>query len=104
MSSTLFRYAIVLGLLTAAGPFAIDMYLPALPAIGDGLGADAHAVQASLMAFFIALGAGQLVSGPLSDMYGRKRPIYAGLVIFIAGSIGCALAPTIETLIALRFL
>jgi DHA1 family bicyclomycin/chloramphenicol resistance-like MFS transporter len=103
-SSALLRHGIVLGLLTAVGPFAIDMYLPALPAIGRSLGADAHAVQASLMAFFIALGAGQLVSGPLSDMFGRKRPLYIGLAIFLAASVGCATAPTVGTLIAFRLL
>ncbi len=97
------RHAIVLGLLTAIGPFAIDMYLPALPAIGRSLGAAPDAVQASLMAFFLALGAGQLLVGPLSDMLGRRRPMLAGLGLFIAASIGCALAPNIELLIALRF-
>jgi DHA1 family bicyclomycin/chloramphenicol resistance-like MFS transporter len=103
MSSSLLRYAIVLGLLTAMGPFAIDMYLPALPEIGRSLGADTEAVQASLMAFFISLGVGQLVFGPLSDMFGRKLPLYIGLAVFLAGSIGCVFAPDIETLIAFRF-
>lgn len=103
MSSSLLRYAIVLGLLTAMGPFAIDMYLPALPEIGRSLGAGTEAVQASLMAFFISLGIGQLVFGPLSDMFGRKLPLYIGLAVFLAGSIGCVFAPDIETLIAFRF-
>ncbi|MBW8727311.1 MAG: multidrug effflux MFS transporter [Inquilinus limosus] len=103
MSSSLLRYAIVLGLLTAMGPFAIDMYLPALPEIGRDLGAGTEAVQASLMAFFISLGVGQLVFGPLSDMFGRKLPLYIGLAVFLAGSIGCVFAPDIETLIAFRF-
>lgn len=103
MSSSLLRYAIVLGLLTAMGPFAIDMYLPALPEIGRSLGAGTEAVQASLMAFFISLGVGQLVFGPLSDMFGRKLPLYVGLAVFLAGSIGCVFAPDIETLIAFRF-
>jgi MFS transporter, DHA1 family, multidrug resistance protein len=103
MSSSLLRYAIVLGLLTAMGPFAIDMYLPALPEIGRDLGAGTEAVQASLMVFFISLGVGQLVFGPLSDMFGRKLPLYIGLAVFLAGSIGCVFAPDIETLIAFRF-
>jgi DHA1 family bicyclomycin/chloramphenicol resistance-like MFS transporter len=97
------RYAAVLGLLTTIGPFAIDMYLPALPAIGRSLGADAHAMQASLMAFFIAVGAGQLVAGPLSDMLGRRRPMLAGLAVFVLASIGCAFAPSAGVLVALRF-
>ncbi|MGJ7526056.1 multidrug effflux MFS transporter [Variovorax sp. GB1P17] len=103
-NAQLSRYAIVLGLLTAIGPSAIDMYLPALPAIGHALGAGPHAVQASLMAFFIATGMGQLVAGPLSDMFGRKRPMYVGLGVFVAASIGCALASSIGVLIAFRFL
>jgi DHA1 family bicyclomycin/chloramphenicol resistance-like MFS transporter len=103
MQARFLRTALVLGLLSAIGPFAIDMYLPALPSIGQSLGASVHAVQASLMAFFISLGIGQIVYGPVSDMVGRKPPLYFGLLLFAAGSIGCALAPNIETLIALRF-
>ena len=98
------RLALVLGLLSAIGPFAIDMYLPALPQIGASLGAQIDAVQASLTAFFLALGVGQLLYGPVSDMWGRKKPLYLGLAVFVLASIGCALAPDIETLVALRFL
>jgi len=96
--------ALILGLLTAIGPFAIDMYLPALPTIGEHLGADTAAVQLSLMSFFIAMAASQIVFGPLSDMFGRKAPLYFGLVLYGIGGIGCALSPTIEWLIAFRFL
>ncbi len=103
-SPNLLCHALVLGLLTAVGPFAIDMYLPALPAIARSLRADSHAVQASLMVFFFALGAGQLVSGPLSDAYGRKRLLYAGLAVFLVGSLGCAFAPTVDVLIGFRVL
>ena len=95
--------AIVLGLLMAIGPFAIDMYLPALPTIGRTLNATPGAVQASLMAFFVALGVGQVFYGPLSDMLGRKIPLYFGVGLFGVGSVGCALASDIETLVALRF-
>ena len=80
------------------------MYLPALPQIGASLGAQIDAVQASLTAFFLALGVGQLLYGPVSDMWGRKKPLYLGLAVFVLASIGCALAPDIETLVALRFL
>jgi DHA1 family bicyclomycin/chloramphenicol resistance-like MFS transporter len=104
MSSSLLRYAVVLGLLSAIGPFAIDMYLPALPAIGQDLGASTTAVQMSLMAFFISVGLGQLIYGPLADMWGRKRPLYFGLGVFALASIGCALAPNVEMLIFFRFL
>ncbi|MBN8968725.1 MAG: multidrug effflux MFS transporter [Rhizobiales bacterium] len=103
MSSTSYaRNAIVLGLLSAVGPFAIDMYLPALPSIAADLKASTAATQMTLMVFFMAFGICQLVYGPLSDMAGRKPPLYFGLVLFILGSIGCALAPNIDWLIALR--
>ncbi len=94
---------VILGLLSAIGPFAIDMYLPALPQIGASLDAPVGAVQASLTAFFLALGVGQPLFGTLSDMWGRKKPLYLGLVIVIIASIGCALAKDIQTLVALRF-
>lgn len=102
--SPFLRAALVLGLLSAIGPFAIDMYLPALPDIGRSLGAQVGAVQWSLTAFFLALGAGQLFYGPVSDMVGRKPPLYFGLLLFTVASVGCALATEIETLVALRFL
>ncbi|RYY93809.1 MAG: Bcr/CflA family efflux MFS transporter [Comamonadaceae bacterium] len=104
MQGSFFRLALVLGLVSAVGPFAIDMYLPALPTIGQTLGASPGAVQASLIVFFLALGMGQVIYGPVSDMVGRKPPLYFGVALFIVGSIGCALAPTVEALIALRFL
>ena len=103
MTSRLFGTALVLGLLSAVGPFAIDMYLPALPGIQRGLHTDVDAAQMSLMAFFAAIAAGQVIYGPLSDMLGRKPPIYFGLCLFAVASIGCALAPDIHSLIACRF-
>ena len=102
-SSGFIKMALVLGLLSAIGPFAIDMYLPALPEIGASLGASVGAVQWSLTAFFLSLGAGQLLYGPVSDMVGRKPPMYFGLALFTLASVGCALATDIETLVALRF-
>jgi len=101
--SRFLKIALILGLLSAIGPFAIDMYLPALPAIGASLGAEVGAVQWSLTAFFLALGSGQLLYGPVSDMLGRKPPLYFGLALFTLASVGCALATQIETLVALRF-
>lgn len=97
------RLALVLGVLSAVGPLAIDMYLPALPSIGQSLGTSLTAVQMSLLVYFLSLGIGQAIYGPLSDQIGRKPPMYFGLVLFIAGSIGCALAPNIQILIVSRF-
>jgi MFS transporter, DHA1 family, multidrug resistance protein len=103
MSKSYLREGIILGLLSAIGPFAIDMYLPALPSIGHSLHADAATVQLSLTVFFIAVGGGQLLYGPLSDMYGRKPPLYVGLVLFCFGSLACALAPNAELFLLGRF-
>jgi DHA1 family bicyclomycin/chloramphenicol resistance-like MFS transporter len=102
MTTGFARNAIVLGLLSAMGPFAIDMYLPAMPTIAADLDTSIAATQASLMAFIGAVALCQLVYGPISDMVGRRRPLYFGLALFSLGSIGCALAPTIEALIAFR--
>lgn len=98
------RNALILGLLTALGPFAIDMYLPALPAVGASLGADPQQALLSMTAFFASFALGHMVWGPLSDLVGRKPPLYAGIALFAGASVGCALAPDIHTLIALRLL
>lgn len=103
MSPAMLRLALVLGLMGAIGPFAIDMYLPALPTIAADYGTSVAATQMTLTAYFLAFGAAQLVYGPLADRYGRKPPLYVGLVIFFMGSIGAALAPSIESLAAWRF-
>lgn len=102
MQKGILRAAIVLGLLSVIGPVAIDMYLPALPAIADDLNATTSQVQLSLMAFMGALAICQLIYGPVSDMIGRKPPLYFGIALFIAGSIGSAFAPSIEWLVAFR--
>lgn len=96
------RIALVLGLLGAVGPFAIDMYLPALPTVAADLGASIQGVQATLSAFFIAFGVSQLVYGPLSDRMGRRPPLLIGLGVFLAGTLGCALAPDVGWLTAAR--
>ncbi len=99
---TMFRAALILGLLSAVGPFAIDMYLPAMPAIAEGLNADVTSVQLTLTAYFVAFGVAQLFYGPWADQAGRKTPLYLGLGIFILGSVGSALAGSIGELIAFR--
>ncbi|MBV9705199.1 MAG: multidrug effflux MFS transporter [Methylobacteriaceae bacterium] len=103
MLSNYARNAIVLGLLAAVGPFAIDMYLPALPTVAADLKTSTAATQMTLMAFFVAFGMCQIAYGPVSDMVGRKPPLYFGLALFIAGSIGCAAAASIAWLIVFRF-
>jgi len=97
------RNAIVLGLLAALGPFATDTYLPALPTIAVDLNTSIAATQASMIAFFGAIGLTQVIYGPVSDIVGRRAPLYFGLGMFIIGSIGCALSPDIETLVGFRF-
>jgi DHA1 family bicyclomycin/chloramphenicol resistance-like MFS transporter len=103
MTTSFAKNAIVLGLLSAIGPFAIDMYLPALPAIAADLHASTAATQMTLMVFFIAFGVCQILYGPVSDMIGRKPPLYFGIAVFALGGIGCGLAPSIEWLIFFRF-
>jgi DHA1 family bicyclomycin/chloramphenicol resistance-like MFS transporter len=104
MTARFLRTAVVLGLLSAIGPFAIDMYLPALPSIGADLEASTAAVQMSLLVFFLSMGFGQIIVGPISDMIGRKTPLYIGLLLFAVGGVGSALAPSVEWLIGFRFI
>ena len=94
----------ILGALTAMGPLAIDMYLPALPAIARDLQTSAASVQVSLAVYFIGIAAGQAFYGPLSDRWGRKPALYFGLTVFVASSAGCALARDVNALIVFRFL
>ncbi len=103
MNCSFSRLALLLGLLYAIGPFAVDMYLPALPSVGLNLGADAGATQMSLTSYFLALGVSQVFYGPASDMWGRKIPLYVGMGLFTLASVGCANASSIESLVLLRF-
>ncbi|HEX8426868.1 multidrug effflux MFS transporter [Hymenobacter sp.] len=93
---------LILGSLTALGPFSIDMYLPGFPAIAQDLKTTAARVALSLSSFFVGISAGQLLYGPLLDRFGRKKPLYIGLAVYIAASLGCAAIHTIDGLIALR--
>ncbi len=103
MSTSVYRRAIVLGLLIAVGAFAIDMYIAGFAAIARELHADPGTVQLSMTSFFVALAFGQIIYGPISDAVGRRPPIFAGLALFIVASAGAAFAPSIGTLIAARF-
>lgn len=101
------RYAqlvLVLGALIALGPLTIDMYLPAFPRIADELGATDSAVQLTLTGMLLGLAVGQLVIGPLSDAFGRRRPLVIGIGSHVAASVLCAIAPTIGVLAAVRVL
>lgn len=98
-----FTTILLLGLLTAIVPFSIDMYLPGFPDIAKSFGTTVTKVALSLSSFFIGIGIGQLMYGPLLDRYGRKSPLYVGLVLYCLTSLGCAFANSIEVLVALRF-
>lgn len=98
------RWILILGAIVAIGPLSIDMYLPALPALQRHFGSDPAAVQATLAAFFAGLAGGQLLYGPLADRFGRKPPLLFGLALYVAASVGCVLAPSIDVLVVLRLL
>ena len=95
---------LILGVLSAIGPFSIDTYLSGFPTIATDLNVTVDAVSYSLSSFFIGISLGQLIYGPLLDRFGRKKPLIVGLVIYVVASIGCAVAHSIEMLIVLRFL
>lgn len=95
---------LILGLLTAIGPFSIDMYLPAFPGIAQSLHTTVAQVMLSLSSFFIGISVGQLIYGPLLERYGRKRPMYVGLCIYLLASVGCAMATSVNALIGFRLL
>jgi DHA1 family bicyclomycin/chloramphenicol resistance-like MFS transporter len=97
------RLILILGSLSAFAPLSIDMYLPALPALSADLRGSASEIQLTLTACFVGLALGQIVAGPVSDAYGRRRPLLVGLAAFAAASLLCAAAPNVATLIAMRF-
>ena len=99
-----FTLVLILGALSTISPFSIDMYLPGFPAIARDLDTTIAVVQLSLTSYFIGIAAGQLLYGPLLDRFGRKKPLYAGLGIYIFASLGCALTDSAESLIGMRFL
>ncbi|KWX76297.1 multidrug effflux MFS transporter [Paenibacillus jilunlii] len=98
------QIAVILGAISAIGPLSIDMYLPALPALGADFGAGAALVQLSLTFFLLGLASGQLVAGPLSDVYGRRTPLLIGMLVYAVSSLLCAFTPSIGLLVMLRFI
>ncbi len=99
-----FKIVLVLGALCTISPFSIDMYLPGFPAMATALNTPISTIQLSLTAYLVGIAVGQLFYGPLLDKYGRKKPLYAGLGIYVMASIGCALSQSVENLIVMRFL
>lgn len=102
MRDPLVRMALVLGLLSAVGPFAIDMYLPALPQVAVDLRVDEATAALTLTSYFIVFGLAQLIYGPMADAIGRKKPMILGLGIFILATLGASLAPDIFWLVVAR--
>lgn len=102
MRDPLFRMALILGLLSAVGPFAIDMYLPALPEVAADLATTEANAALTLTSYFIAFGLAQMIYGPMSDAIGRKWPLLLGVSIFLAATVAASLAPSIGALIAAR--
>jgi MFS transporter, DHA1 family, multidrug resistance protein len=96
------RVVVILGALSAFGPLSIDMYLPGLPSLGATLDAPAWAVQLTLTACLTGLALGQIVAGPLSDRFGRRAPLIAGVAAYAAASLLCAVAPSVFALVVLR--
>jgi DHA1 family bicyclomycin/chloramphenicol resistance-like MFS transporter len=94
--------ALILGSLSALGALSIDMYLPAMPAMSRELHASGPVIQLTLTVFVIGLAVGQVLAGPVSDMWGRRRPLLAGMALYVAGSAWCALAPDAGQLIGAR--
>jgi MFS transporter, DHA1 family, multidrug resistance protein len=96
------RLVVVLGALSAFGPLSIDFYLPGLPRLTSDFDTSASAGQLTLTACLLGLAFGQLAFGPLSDRFGRRRPLIVGLVVYCGASLACAAAPSIWVLIGLR--
>ena len=95
---------VILGSLTMFGAMATDMYLPSFPLVAKSLGVHIASVQLTLTTFFIGMGIGQILYGPISDRFGRKRPMYFGITLFVVASLLCATATTLPTLLFWRFL
>lgn len=99
-----FFIILILGALATISPFSIDMYLPGFPAIANDLNTTIDVVQLSLTAYLVGIAFGQLLYGPLLDRFGRKRPLYVGLAVYVLASVGCAFSESMNALILMRFL
>ncbi|MES2573668.1 MAG: multidrug effflux MFS transporter [Bacteroidota bacterium] len=99
-----FQLILILGSLTALGPFSIDMYLPGFSGIATDLNTTVAKVSMSLSSYFIGISAGQLLYGPLLDRFGRKKPLFIGMLVYILASLGCIYVTNIDGFILLRFI
>ena len=95
---------IFLGVMSAMAPLSTDMYLPALPELTTDFGIPASVAQLTLTMTMIGMAAGQMIMGPVSDRYGRKGPLLAGMAVFALTALGCAAVPDIRVFLVLRFL
>lgn len=98
------KLILILGSMTALGPFSIDMYLPGFSGIAKDLNTTVANVSMTLSSYFIGISAGQLLYGPLLDRFGRKKPLFIGLLVYIIASLGCVFVSDISTFIGLRFI
>ena len=98
------KLILILGSLTALGPFSIDMYLPGFAGIAKDLNTTVANVSLTLSSYFIGISAGQLLYGPLLDRFGRKKPLFIGMFVYILASLGCVFVTDIDTFIGLRFI
>lgn len=93
---------LILGGLAAVGPFSIDMYVPGFPVIANDFHVDISVIGYSLTSYFLGISFGQLIYGPVTDRFGRKKPLIIGLILYLIASVGCVFAPGVLSLIALR--
>src|SRR5690554_6290954 len=98
-----FLMILILGSLCTISPFAIDMYLPGFPEIARDLDTSISDIQWTLTSYLVGIAIGQLFYGPLLDKFGRKKPLYMGLAIYILASIACAFTPSVDHFILMRF-
>ena len=94
---------VFLGMLSAFGPFVMDMYLPTLPAMSDFFRTTSSRVQLGLTTSMVGLAIGQLVFGPLSDKYGRRSPLLVAMALFLISTVGCIFSRNISQCVALLF-
>ncbi|HET7477071.1 MAG TPA: multidrug effflux MFS transporter [Dermatophilaceae bacterium] len=93
---------VILAMLTVLGPASMDLYLPVLPALARDLGSATSSAQLTMTTCLLGLALGQVIAGPVSDRYGRRRPLVVGVVLFVVASALCAFSTSVEVLIALR--